>query len=277
MVYYYFVSTNPLESRMIKECGVKNVLVSFAYMDRFNYNLSQTRQDFDKLFMDSGAFTIRESGKDISIHDYLAEVKKQKGIPDVVAQFDVIGDLQKTIANYKLALDIGIDWMLPIAQQDWNRGIYEFEKLLGDKLDYIGLGRHLDFYSKGVDIQRMARFTIPKKYKYHGFAKAYTQLIESNSLYSADSSSWSFGARARSSPYMTATGKGGLLFGRIGKDNRMDIYRVCEQNKDDCEACGLKVQELLDGKDVALYKSAIALYYRPWFRKIGIFNKNFRW
>lgn len=277
MVFYYFVSTNKLESEILKECGVRNSLISYAYMDRFGYNLSKVRQDFDMLFMDSGAFTAMHTGKKIDRDKYYEEVKKQKDVVDVVAQFDVIGDTEETIKNYKVGQALGIDWMLPIAQGSWVQGIYQFEQLLGkDNCEYFGLGFE-KAKLKGLDIIRFAK-NLPR-YKYHGFAKAYTELIENKLLWSTDSSSWSFGARARSSPYMTPTGKGGLFFGKIGKDNRIDAHRVCMQNKDDCEACGLNVDDLLEGIDIALYKSAIALYYRPWFRKIGdgMFEKNFKW
>ena len=276
MVFFHFVCTNKLEVELLEECGVRNVLISYAFKDRFGNTFDWIRDKFDKIFLDSGAFTAWKKGKPVDMEEYCDFILKEKGNYDVVAQLDEIGNMQKTIQNYDHMVSKGIDWQLAILQGNWESALAQFEPHLVN--DYLGIGSDT-YYKKSYRDQYDVVRGLSKKYKFHGFAKGKFEAFKNNWFHSIDSSTWSFGARGRESNCRV---KGQNMFAQFGNKGRSDIATlnyIYEWLNEDCDKCQVNYNALVSGDYRTLLKIGVVLYYRPLFRELGKeqFNKNFYW
>lgn len=275
---FHFVCTNPLELELLKECGCRHVLTSYAFIDHFkNRDLSKHRDYFDTVLIDSGAFTAQFQGDIVDIDEYCQFAKDQHDNYDAIAQLDVIGNQIKTVENYRYMIDQGVDWVMPILTGAWDIGLIEMEKYICSDYNYIGVGGSSwwkKYYNDGWVVARQ----LPTKYKYHGFAKGNYEAFKHGWLYSIDSSTWSFGARAREGMARVKGQNLGVEFGRKGVHGRNNLRYMHSLLKDDFEACGVDIEKVIEGDYRSLLKIIIPIYYRPLFREISkeMFDANFK-
>lgn len=268
----YFVADSRELFNLLMECHCKNILISYFYMKKVG-NISWVWDQVDKLFVDSGAHTAYMLGKEIHMDDYYDYLVDNKGSYTIAAHFDVVDNLKDTVINLQHAMNRGIDWLMPVLQTHWGICLSKFNSIYN--FDYFGLGGSYMFRKKlGYSLVDAVK-RLPRKKKYHGFAKVNFDLLKKGYLYSADSSSWVAGARFGSAGALERDfGQTGIDFKR--KDNqRMQITRLFQLHKDDCDACGLTLPAILSGDNDALSKAYIALYYRPKMKKMGLFKDNF--
>ena len=275
---FHFVCTNKLEVALLEECGVRNILVSYAFADRVvdkDTGFGWLRDKFDTLFVDSGAHSAYTKGEEVDFNAYCDFLKKEKDNIDAAAQLDIIGDRDRTLENYKRHVDEGTDWVLPIFSVNWEEALNMMEPHM--VTDYVGLGGSVfykDYWNDGWTVIR----NLPSKYKYHGFARGYAEALKNGWLYSIDSSSWSFGARGRQTMARLKGVNAGMLLGRKSNNDRNNIRYIHSILRDDFEACGIDVEDVIEGTYRDLLKLAVATYYRPFFREIGgdMFDANFK-
>lgn len=271
---FHFVCTNKLEVELLEECGVRNILISYAFANRVQQNksLSWIRDKFDTIFVDSGAHTAFTQGREVDFNKYNEFLKKERPNIDVAAQLDIIGNRERTQENYIRHTKEGTDWVIPILTGNWKKALVGLEKHL--VTDYLGLGGS-QFWKQYFDGWNHVR-TLPKKYKYHGFAKGNIDAFKGGWLYSIDSSSWSFGARGREIAARIHGENVGLLLGKKSATGRNDLRRALLLLKDDMEATGTDREDVIAGDYRTLLKIAIVLFYRPLFRECRYFEENFK-
>jgi hypothetical protein len=92
----------------LEQCGVKNVMLSFKYSYA---NITKFRNKFDSIFVVAGTKTKPER--------YYELLKKHKESYDYATQFDVFYNMDETLKYLKNERDMGIDWTLPVLQENY--------------------------------------------------------------------------------------------------------------------------------------------------------------
>lgn len=274
MTLQFFVASSQKDVDMLKLCKVKNILISFAYMDKVQEDLSDLSHTFDKIFIDSGAFTAQSKELNLDLDKYIEYLNENKQYIFTAAQLDVVGDVDATVDNYEYMIDHGCEWVSPVLQ-----GMYPYclsrIKKVGLHTDYIHVGNNGWYHDRGIDSEEKI-FTLPRNYKYHGLARAGEQSWRRKAYYSTDSSSWLAAAQyGEAEVYL----KNERFMVKVGHENRkedlMEANRVLYMCKDDLNACEIKDEDVKRVDRDTLSRMNIALFYRPLMRRLGIFDKNF--
>lgn len=160
-----------------------NCLITYA-----SYKKHVWQPWWKSLFIDSGAFSVHNSGKTIDIEkyiDYIFQWKEMKK-PIVYASLDVIGDAKAGMKNYKKMLARGLE---PIPTYHYSEPL-EVLLELSSITSYIGLGatvglstpRRKLFFDKIFSL-----YPDPTKIGFHGFGITAPPLIKAYPWASIDS------------------------------------------------------------------------------------------
>ena len=106
---------------------------------------------------------------DDKYHEWL---KKKKEYYDYATQFDVFYNMKKTMEYYNQERDMGIDWTLPVLQENYSNHL---ALLRPKKDDYLCLG---EVHGK-LETEDQIR-KLPRHVTYHGLAKG--QFLEKNKM-----------------------------------------------------------------------------------------------
>jgi hypothetical protein len=140
----------------------------------------------DGVFLDSGAFSVYNSGKTIDIDALVEFCKIHRHEFDVIASLDVIGDWRGSKDNYKYMIKHGADVLPcyhygePIKVLDW----------YASTTDYIGLGGMVGInkYQRRHFLESVfKRYPDNTKVKFHGFGVNDFTLLDQFPFYSVDS------------------------------------------------------------------------------------------
>ena len=148
------------------------------------------------LFVDSGAPTVQSKGVTISVREYAAWVQRWGPLVGTVANLDVIGDAEASLANQKALEALGIK-PIPVyhAGEPW-----EYLERYIDEYPYIALGGMMrDAARLKPWLVRCFRLAEGRAV-YHGFGMTRWPIIRDFPFYSLDSSSWMSGYRYGSFP-----------------------------------------------------------------------------
>ena len=273
---HYFVAVQPLEVELLHQCGAKNVLMSYWYVNNIlkKHPFEELAEMFDSVFMDSGAYSAYTLGSEVSMEEYCKFLLNNKSYIDVAAQLDVYRNVEKTKENYITHLDNGTDFVLPILTGYWPSALVGMEDLI--KGDYVLLGG-AHFWRKFYDMENTLK-NLPTKYRYHGFALGKTQFYKSRLFYSIDSSSWTMIVRSAMGRMWTGTEFEQFS---LTTRNRGDMQKVnwgLNRYADDVKRCGIDVDLLLKGNYKQLLKFNVITYYKAFFKDLGqdMFDANFR-
>ncbi len=122
----YFNANNKAHLEALQECGVKNVMLSF----RYSYaNITKFRDKFDSIFMVAGT----KSDPD-KYHEFL---KNKRDLYDYATQYDVFYNTKETMEHLKKERDMGIDWTIPVLQENYLNHLSLLRPKAGD---YVCLG-----------------------------------------------------------------------------------------------------------------------------------------
>ena len=129
--------------------GIKNVLTSYieyntprAINENLNILRQLKRENNGKVFLDSGAFSVWNSGKTIKLADYISFVNRFGEYFDVIANLDVMNDPDESYNNY-------LDMIRMVTRKEFISKIVpvyhypEPSRYLDnylDKTDYVGIG-----------------------------------------------------------------------------------------------------------------------------------------
>jgi hypothetical protein len=196
----YFVGTQNKEQDeyMIR----KNCSRLFSYAEKPYYTIKRYLEYPNKLFIDSGAFSIVNKvrrGKNLTIDDYIEFINNQTR-PDFFAAFDVIprplnthtakNSAEQSLYNYLYMLD-------RIEQKDKLIPVYHYgedfsylEKILSYNPTYIAFGGRGGIHTKYLYDCLDKFFDIVSGIKVHAFGITVLDLLEQYPFTSADSTSY---------------------------------------------------------------------------------------
>jgi hypothetical protein len=105
ITYFAGVNTNPF----CEAFAGLHVLESFADIVRL---MDRHRPNFASMCLDSGAYSVMTTGKQIDLREYIAFAKQHGGFYDFVASLDSItGGVKANVENWRAMRDAGVDAM----------------------------------------------------------------------------------------------------------------------------------------------------------------------
>ena len=245
---FYFNCNNRTQARALRECGVKNVLLSYKYC--------------------KGAFDIYKGmfegvgvipGKLDNVDDYYNWVKLNMKQCDFITQYDVPMNMDLTLKYFEKGIDTGISPVLTV-----------------NYMQHLGLlnihdGRTIVLGKMGGNIEEDEQVRrLPTQHNYHGLAKG--RWKDKPNITSINSSTWLSGVVGRKSDVYKGTQ---ILLGNKGRSESATLQRILQQNKDNIEECSISPSQVMVGKYSELLKLPIALYYKPMLASLGASSQNF--
>lgn len=274
----YFVVSSKENFLTLLELGVRNILVSYFYMPKVG-GMDTIAGNVDRLFVDSGAHSALSLGINIDMNEYYDFLSDNQDHIEVAAHFDVVDDMQSSLRNLQVAVDRGMNWVLPVLQGNWS-----VCKVLYDKVgdwDYYGLGgAYMTFRGLGLTLQDAVN-KLPANKKYHGFAKVNFELMRCGKLYSMDSSSWVVGRRfATLESYTRGKTLTTVGLAKKVKGNKLVLRNIYDLYKDDLERANVTMSDLCSEKgNIAMLKFALVTRYKPQIKGVlgqKGYDENFR-
>jgi len=245
---FYFNCNNRTQARALKECGVKNVLLSYQYC----------KEAFDvyvHLFDGIGVIP----GKIDNADDYYRWAKLNIKLCDFITQYDLPMNMDITIKYYNKGKESGISPVLTV-----------------NYMQHLGLldihdGRTIVLGKMGGNIEEDEQVRrLPTQHKFHGLAKG--RWKDKPNIDSINSSTWLSGVVGRKSDVYKGSQ---VLLGHKGRSESATLQRILQQNKDNIQSCSISPSQVMEGKYSELLKLPIALYYKPMLSSLGSSSQNF--
>mgnify|MGYP001572725452 FL=1 len=250
----YFNANNKAHLEALHECGVKNVMLSF----RYSYaNIDKFRDMFDSIFIVAGT----KSDPD-KYHEFL---KKKKELYDYATQFDVFYNMKETMAYLNKERDIGIDWTLPVLQENY---LNHLSLLRPKKDDYVCLG---EVHGK-LETEDQIR-KLPRNVRYHGLAKG--KYLEKRLFDSLDTSGWISAAMSKKCEVWNGSSTYSMFFGEKGKNMKPQLQHALEMYSDNLEKVNIQKSDVLENEYYSLLKISFPILYIPMCKRLGIYEENF--
>lgn len=270
MTLIYFMAHNTPDVNLLIECGVKNILVSYAYADKIAYDIPDLADRFENVALDSGSNTIKITDDDMP--DYVEYALANADYLDMVFAFDKKGDVYTSFENYRDMSDAGVEHLIPIFQGDYWQALKLYTR--GLENEYYAIGDTSFYDRREIDVKRVIR-SLPKKHHYHGYAKGWMK--ECELFNSMDVRGWTRVAGGLGT-MICLGGKDDVRYVKTNKNHgdRLEVRAIAGYNKDFMSKCGLDIrQSICDMRRNEKCKASIATYYMPYCRDLGIYDKNF--
>tara|TARA_B100001750_G_scaffold144681_1_gene115533 strand:- start:20806 stop:21576 length:771 start_codon:yes stop_codon:yes gene_type:complete len=251
----FFNGNNKAHMEALEQCKVKNVMLSFKYSYA---NITKFRNIFDEIFVVAGTKTEPDR-----YHELL---KKHKENYDYATQFDVYYNMDETLKHYKKEKDMGIDWTLPVLQENY---LHHLSKLRLEPNSYVCLG---EVHGRAETEDQIRK--LPANLKFHGLAKG-RYITQTRQFESLDTSGWISAAMSKKCEIWNNNSTTVMYFGEKGKGMIPMLNHACEIHKEFLEIIGVKKEDILDGEYYALLKAPFALNYMPLCKQYGILEDNF--
>jgi len=145
-----------------------------------------------KLFLDSGAFSVKSKGVSVDVYDYINFVRNHRDAIHIYANLDVIGDAKATLQNQKIMEASGLH-PLPVFHLGENK---KYLMYYIDRYDYIALGglvgkaSQLVYWLDDLFSRYLCHADGIPRVKVHGFGLTSLRLMLRYPWYSVDSTSW---------------------------------------------------------------------------------------
>jgi hypothetical protein len=251
----YFNANNKATLEALEGCGVRNVLLSH----RYSYaNINKFKSKFDSIFIVPGT-----KGNPDKYREFL---KKKKEYYDYATQFDVFYNMDETLKYLEKERKDGIDWTLPVLQENYLQHISRLRPKAGD---YICLG---EVHGK-LETEDQIR-KLPQNVEYHGLAKG--KYIEKRPFKSLDTSGWISAAMSKKTEVWSGNSTFSLFFGDKGRGMKAQVASTLERFKEHLEIVGISSRSVLDNDYYSLLKLPIAVLYIPMCKSLGIYDINFK-
>lgn len=185
----YFASINISILPDYSKPYINNILTSFFYKNDSLKLLNEWT--YDRLFLDSGAFSAYTQDKTINLDVYAEFIKQYESKITHYANLDVIGDAEKTFENYKLLKAKGLK---PMPVYHYGEARSYLKRYIDEGESYIALGGMVG-KQNSFTCQLEELFDQYSHIKFHGFGLSNPVHVNKYPWYSVDSSTWSTGAR----------------------------------------------------------------------------------
>lgn len=171
---------------------VKHRLESYHYVKKGNY-VKNIREDQEKVFLDSGAFSAFSLGVEVDIGEYADFIRGHSDIIEMASVLDAIGDPEGTFYNQKELERRGVE-VLPCFHYGEPLDLCEYYVR---NYDYITLGgmvpipnQKLEGWLDEVWDKVLTDKDGYSRIKIHGFGLTSRELMLKYPWFSVDSSSW---------------------------------------------------------------------------------------
>ncbi len=176
---------------ILEKCKARYILTSYFWLSKKRDFKALKERGFT-IFIDSGGFSARESGKFIDIKEYRDFLVKNKDYIEIGANYDVGTTVQQLKNQEFLEEEFPV---IPVYHLD--QFVNNERKLLDyyiDKYKYIALGGMVGEYANEKNITIFLNYCfskgLPKKIKFHGFGINNSKRLIKYPFYSIDSSNW---------------------------------------------------------------------------------------
>lgn len=195
MKAYFAGAEAKLLREELKRAGVRNILLSFYYFnDKNGEKMREVSRQFDSVFLDSGGFSARVRGVEISVEDYRDYINaiKSENINIIYANLDV-KTYEETLKNQRFLEANGLN---PIPVYHYSEYNSKDREVL---LDYIKTNKYIAIGGvSGVSLNKTQKknyfnyvFKNTKQdIKVHGFGITSRQWLTEYPFYSCDSTTW---------------------------------------------------------------------------------------
>ena len=251
----FFNGNNKAHMEALEQCRVKNVMLSFKYSYA---NITKVRHILDEIFVVAGTKTEPDRNQEL--------LKKHKENYDYATQFDVYYNMDETMKHYKKEKDMGIDWTLPVLQENY---LHHLSKLRLEPNSYVCLG---EVHGRAETEDQIRK--LPVNLKFHGLAKG-RYITQTRQFESLDTSGWISAAMSKKCEIWNNNSTTVMYFGEKGKGMVPMLNHACEIHKEFLEIIGVKKEDILGGEYYALLKAPFALNYMPLCKQYGILEENF--
>ena len=226
---------------------------------RYSYaNINKFKSKFDSIFIVPGT-----KGNPDKYHEFL---KKKREYYDYATQFDVFYNMDETLKYLEKERKDGIDWTLPILQENYLQHISRLRPKTGD---YICIG---EVHGK-LETEDQIR-KLPQNVEYHGLAKG--KYIEKRPFKSLDTSGWISAAMSKKTEVWSGNSTFSLFFGDKGRGMKAQVASTLERFSDYLETVGISSKSVLENDYYSLLKLPIAVLYMPMCKSLGIYDINFK-
>ena len=145
---FYFNANNTTQLKALRECGIKNVLISYKYLKN---QLGDIGRNFDSVIM--------VAGKIDNVDSYYDYVEAHEGHLEMATQYDVPMDMYSTLKYYKKGINRGID-IAPVLTSNYLNHLSQIGLTAGK---YVCLGKMAGRIEEEEQIKKL-----PTIYKLHG-------------------------------------------------------------------------------------------------------------
>lgn len=262
---YYSAVVNEDEIRATTFFPPYTILASYHYFKKKEDVIKNSIALGHDVFIDSGAFSAANSGKEIDIKDYCKFLVNTNAIN--YASLDVLGDAQKTMENYEFMVK---EYNLkPILTFHMGSEIKDLDIILDMDVPYIALGGLV--FSPGImehcDLVWSRILKRKPHLKVHGFGLTNIELMKRYPWYSVDSSSFKSCKRF---------GRQGILYNNFEFETfaEDDYLKILEKMGFEFKPAEDKEQEtLLNKKKWFLYDFNSAQSYKLYAAHLTELNK----
>lgn len=202
MIFYLAGAEGEMFYFPARKMDFKHFLFSFYTLRQEKHKgLIENRYSGEKFFLDSGGYSARMQGVQISIQNYAKFINENKQYLAVAANLDT-NDIEETLANQNYLINnCPSVKILPVYHlSDWITTKYRdlLDKYIKD-FDYIALGGVAGLVGAGLNIKkRFLSYCFAKtkqNIKVHGFGMTGNAFVLNFPFYSVDSTSWQSGSR----------------------------------------------------------------------------------
>lgn len=190
----YFAGAEPKSLReILREEGVKNILVSFFYLkDKDGEKMREISSRFESVFLDSGGFSAITRDVPISVEKYRDYLKKIEAKNVIYANLD-LKTYEETKKNQRFLESNGLN---PIPVYHFSEYDSKHREVI---LDYIKTNKYIAVGGiAGMslsEVQRKNYFNYIFKHtrqdiKVHGFGITGKRMLQEYPFYSCDSTTW---------------------------------------------------------------------------------------
>ena len=249
----YFNANNKAHLEVLRDCGVKNVLLSH----RYSYANITKFKDFDSVMVVAGTKGNAEK--------YWEFLRAKREYYDYATQFDVYYDMEETIKYYNKEREQGIDWTLPVLQENY---LHHLSRIRPEPDSYVCLG---EIHGK-LETEDQIR-KLPANLKYHGLAKG--KYIQDRTFSSIDTSAWISAAMSKKTEVWSSNTTYSMFFGEKGRGMIPQLRHSCEVYKDNMNKLNITAEKLIDLDYYSLLKAPFALLFIPLCKSLRIYEENF--
>lgn len=190
MLMFFAGTEYNVYAKILKDSGVKRTLQSAFYL---NYVHEPNVFQFDNYLLDSGGFSARNLGVNISVDKYVDFINRWK--IKIAFNLDTL-DVKETLENQNILEQYTDSYIIPVyhyTEFASNKYRHLLEQY-ASKYPYIGIGGTAEgakaFTKNKKEFFDFCFYIVRDKVKLHGLAVTSPQIMERYPWFSVDSTSW---------------------------------------------------------------------------------------